>query len=103
MKCSQDFFLGVHVKCLPCSPFQVCVLGLHLAKELCEVDDDGDYWLQITRKVPVLPTIFTALEISLRVKQNLHFTEASLHLLLTLARTQQVRDAEKRKHISIHV
>ncbi|XP_064027293.1 nucleoporin NUP188 isoform X4 [Pogoniulus pusillus] len=67
----------------------VCVLGLHLAKELCEVDEDGDYWLQVTRKVPVLPTIFTALEISLRVKQNLHFTEASLHLLLTLARTQQ--------------
>ncbi|RMB93436.1 hypothetical protein DUI87_30132 [Hirundo rustica rustica] len=67
----------------------VCVLGLHLAKELCEVDEDGDYWLQITRKVPVLPTIFAALEISLRVKQNLHFTEASLHLLLTLARTQQ--------------
>lgn len=74
---------------------QVCVLGLHLAKELCEVDEDGDYWLQVTRKVPVLPTIFAALEISLRVKQNLHFTEASLHLLLTLARTQQVRDAEK--------
>uniref|UniRef100_A0A8C3IG71 Nucleoporin NUP188 n=1 Tax=Chrysemys picta bellii TaxID=8478 RepID=A0A8C3IG71_CHRPI len=67
----------------------VCVLGLHLAKELCEVDEDGDYWLQVTRKVPILPTIFTALEISLRVKQNLHFTEASLHLLLTLARTQQ--------------
>uniref|UniRef100_A0A674HJ17 Nucleoporin NUP188 n=1 Tax=Taeniopygia guttata TaxID=59729 RepID=A0A674HJ17_TAEGU len=67
----------------------VCVLGLHLAKELCEVDEYGDYWLQITRKVPVLPTIFAALEISLRVKQNLHFTEASLHLLLTLARTQQ--------------
>ncbi|XP_025060754.1 nucleoporin NUP188 homolog isoform X9 [Alligator sinensis] len=67
----------------------VCVLGLHLAKELCEIDEDGDYWLQVTRKVPVLPTTFTALEISLRVKQNLHFTEASLHLLFTLARTQQ--------------
>ncbi len=54
----------------------VCVLGLHLAKELCEVDDDGDYWLQITRKVLCfLPSY--ALEISLRVKQNLHFTEAS--------------------------
>lgn len=76
------------------SSLQVCVLGLHLAKELCEVDEDGDYWLQVTRKVPVLPTIFTALEISLRVKQNLHFTEASLHLLLTLARTQQVRATE---------
>lgn len=74
---------------------QVCVLGLHLAKELCEVDEDGDYWLQVTRKVPMLPTIFTALEISLRVKQNLHFTEASLHLLLTLARTQQVRERHK--------
>uniref|UniRef100_A0A670KCY9 Nucleoporin NUP188 n=1 Tax=Podarcis muralis TaxID=64176 RepID=A0A670KCY9_PODMU len=67
----------------------VCVLGLHLAKELCEVDEDGDYWLQVTRKIPLLPTLFTTLEISLRVKQNLHFTEASLHLLLTLARTQQ--------------
>ncbi|KAJ7399119.1 nucleoporin NUP188 [Pitangus sulphuratus] len=76
----------------------VCVLGLHLAKELCEVDDDGDYWLQITRKVPVLPTIFAALEISLRVKQNLHFTEASLHLLLTLARTQQT-SASSRKSL----
>ncbi|XP_044309035.1 nucleoporin NUP188 isoform X1 [Varanus komodoensis] len=67
----------------------VCVLGLHLAKELCEADEEGDYWLQVTRKVPILPTLFTTLEISLRVKQNLHFTEASLHLLLTLARTQQ--------------
>uniref|UniRef100_A0A7M4E623 Nucleoporin NUP188 n=1 Tax=Crocodylus porosus TaxID=8502 RepID=A0A7M4E623_CROPO len=67
----------------------ICVLGLYLAKELCEIDEDGDYWLQVTRKVPVLPTTFTALEISLRVKQNLHFTEASLHLLFTLARTQQ--------------
>ncbi|KAJ6654583.1 hypothetical protein lerEdw1_006736 [Lerista edwardsae] len=67
----------------------VCVLGLHLAKELCEVDEEGDYWLQVTRKIPVLPTLFTTLEISLRGKQNLHFTEASLHLLLTLARTQQ--------------
>lgn len=74
---------------------QVCVLGLHLAKELCEVDEDGDYWLQVTRKIPVLSTIFATLEISLRVKQNLHFTEASFHLLLTLARTQQVREAEK--------
>ncbi|XP_066466804.1 nucleoporin NUP188 isoform X1 [Tiliqua scincoides] len=67
----------------------VCVLGLHLAKELCEADEEGDHWLQVTRKIPVLPTLFTTLEISLRGKQNLHFTEASLHLLLTLARTQQ--------------
>ncbi|XP_072841248.2 nucleoporin NUP188 [Pogona vitticeps] len=67
----------------------MCVLGLHLAKELCEVDEDGDHWLQVTRRIPVLPTLFTTLEISLRGKQNLHFTEASLHLLLTLARTQQ--------------
>ncbi|XP_061460511.1 nucleoporin NUP188 isoform X2 [Rhineura floridana] len=67
----------------------VCVLGLHLAKELCEVDEGGDYWLQVTRKIPILPTLFTTLEISLRLKGNLHFTEASLHLLLTLARTQQ--------------
>ncbi|KAJ1077964.1 hypothetical protein K5549_011291 [Capra hircus] len=67
----------------------VCVLGLHLAKELCEVDEDGDSWLQVTRRLPILPTLFTTLEVSLRVKQNLHFTEAALHLLLTLARTQQ--------------
>lgn len=67
----------------------VCVLGLHLAKELCDVDEDGDSWLQVTRRLPILPTLFTALEVSLRLKQNLHFTEASLHLLLTLARTQQ--------------
>lgn len=69
---------------------QVCVLGLHLAKELCEVDEDGDSWLQVTRRLPILPTLFTTLEVSLRMKQNLHFTEAALHLLLTLARTQQV-------------
>ncbi|XP_020821424.1 nucleoporin NUP188 isoform X2 [Phascolarctos cinereus] len=67
----------------------VCVLGLHLAKELCEVDEDGDSWLQVTRRIPILPTLFTTLEVSLRMKQNLHFTEASLHLLFTLARTQQ--------------
>lgn len=68
----------------------MCVLGLHLAKELCEVDEDGDSWLQVTRRLPILPTLFTTLEVSLRLKQNLHFTEAALHLLLTLARTQQV-------------
>jgi nuclear pore complex protein Nup188 len=67
----------------------VCVLGLHLAKELCEVDEDGDSWLQVTRRLPILPTLLTTLEVSLRMKQNLHFTEAALHLLLTLARTQQ--------------
>uniref|UniRef100_A0A8C4LH48 Nucleoporin NUP188 n=1 Tax=Equus asinus asinus TaxID=83772 RepID=A0A8C4LH48_EQUAS len=63
----------------------VCVLGLHLAKELCEVDEDGDSWLQVTRRLPILPTLLTTLEVSLRLKQNLHFTEAALHLLLTLA------------------
>lgn len=68
----------------------MCVLGLHLTKELCEVDEDGDSWLQVTRRLPILPTLFTTLEVSLRMKQNLHFTEAALHLLLTLARTQQV-------------
>ncbi|XP_039330884.1 nucleoporin NUP188 [Saimiri boliviensis] len=67
----------------------VCVLGLHLAKELCEVDEDGDSWLQVTRRLPILPTLLTTLEVSLRMKQNLHFTEAAFHLLLTLARTQQ--------------
>ncbi|KAH0615429.1 hypothetical protein JD844_004640 [Phrynosoma platyrhinos] len=78
-----------HFPTLHLTDIEVCVLGLHLAKELCEVDEDGDCWLQVTRKIPMLPTLFTALEISLRLKQNLHFTEASLHLLLTLARTQQ--------------
>ncbi|XP_021047631.1 nucleoporin NUP188 homolog [Mus pahari] len=67
----------------------VCVLGLHLAKELCEVDEDGDSWLQVTRRLPILPTLLSTLEVSLRMKQNLHFTEAALHLLLTLAHTQQ--------------
>lgn len=71
------------------------MLGLHLAKELCEVDEEGDHWLQVTRKIQMLPTLFTTLEISLRGKQNLHFTEASLHLLLTLARTQQVGGGTK--------
>lgn len=100
-KCFWDFSWYSPVPTYLSLTLQVCVLGLHLAKELCEVDEDGDYWLQITRKVPVLPTIFAALEISLRIKQNLHFTEASLHLLLTLARTQQVRDAEKWDHIAV--
>lgn len=54
------------------------------------MDEDGDSWLQVTRRLPILPTLLTTLEVSLRMKQNLHFTEASLHLLLTLARTQQV-------------
>ncbi|KAL7980853.1 hypothetical protein Chor_002007 [Crotalus horridus] len=67
----------------------VCVLGLHLAKELCEVDEEGDCWLQVTRTLSLLPTLCSTLEVSLRLKQNLHFTEASLHLLLTLAKTQQ--------------
>ncbi|XP_070614706.1 nucleoporin NUP188 [Erythrolamprus reginae] len=67
----------------------VCVLGLHLAKELCEVDEEGEGWLQVTRSLPLLPTLYTTLEVSLRLKQNLHFTDASLHLLLTLAKTQQ--------------
>ncbi|XP_062815966.1 nucleoporin NUP188 isoform X1 [Anolis carolinensis] len=67
----------------------VCVLGLHLAKELCAADEEGEAWLQASRRVPLLPTLFTTLELSLRLKQNLHFTEAALHLLLTLARTQQ--------------
>ena len=54
------------------------------------MDEDGDSWLQVTRRLPILPTLFTTLEVSQRVKQNLYFTEAALHLLLTLARTQQV-------------
>lgn len=54
------------------------------------MDEDGDSWLQVTRRLPILPTLLTTLEVSLRMKQNLHFTEAAFHLLLTLARTQQV-------------
>lgn len=69
---------------------KVCVLALHLAKELCQADEDGDQWLQVTRKLPMLPMLFSALEVSLRVKQNLHFCEAALHLLFTLAKTHQV-------------
>ncbi|KAJ8260513.1 hypothetical protein COCON_G00162360 [Conger conger] len=67
----------------------VCVLALHLAKELCRVDEDGEHWPLVLRKLPVLPSLLSALELSLRVKQNLYFTEATLHLLLTLARTPQ--------------
>ncbi|XP_035246168.1 nucleoporin NUP188 homolog [Anguilla anguilla] len=67
----------------------VCVLALHLAKELCRVDEDGEHWPLVLRKLPVLPSVLSALELSLRLKQNLYFTEAALHLLLTLARTAQ--------------
>lgn len=67
----------------------VCVLALHLAKELCEMDEGGDQLVSITRTVPFLPAMLSALELSLRVKQNLHFAEASLHLLLSLAKTEQ--------------
>ncbi|XP_075180884.1 nucleoporin NUP188 [Anomaloglossus baeobatrachus] len=67
----------------------VCVLALHLAKELCQADEDGEQWQQVIRQLPVLPMLFSALEISLRGKQNLHFCEASFHLLFTLAKTHQ--------------
>nr|XP_023663672.1 nucleoporin NUP188 homolog [Paramormyrops kingsleyae] len=67
----------------------VCVLALHLAKELCRLDEDGEHWLVVLRKLPMLPSMLSALELSLRLKQNLYFTEAALHLLLTLARTPQ--------------
>uniref|UniRef100_A0A8C1ZIT3 Nucleoporin NUP188 n=1 Tax=Cyprinus carpio TaxID=7962 RepID=A0A8C1ZIT3_CYPCA len=69
----------------------VCVLALHLSKELCRADEDGEQWLQVVRKLPVLPSVLSALELSLRSKQNLYFTEAALHLLLTLTRTPQHR------------
>lgn len=69
---------------------QVCVLALHLAKELCRADEDGEHWVLVMRKIPALHSILSALELSLRSKQNLYFTEAALHLLLTLARTPQV-------------
>ncbi|XP_054614138.1 nucleoporin NUP188 isoform X3 [Dunckerocampus dactyliophorus] len=67
----------------------VCVLALHLAKELCRTDEDGEHWVAVMRKVPVLPSVLSGMELSLRSKQNLYFTEAALHLLLTLARTPQ--------------
>uniref|UniRef100_A0A3Q3IR34 Nucleoporin NUP188 n=1 Tax=Monopterus albus TaxID=43700 RepID=A0A3Q3IR34_MONAL len=67
----------------------VCVLALHLAKELCRTDEDGEHWVSVIRKVPVLPSVLSAVELSLRCKHNLYFTEAALHLLLTLARTPQ--------------
>lgn len=69
---------------------QVCVLALHLAKELCRTDEDGEHWVSVMRKVPLLPSVLSAVELSLRMKRNLYFTEAALHLLLTLARTPQV-------------
>uniref|UniRef100_A0A8C5R3P6 Nucleoporin NUP188 n=1 Tax=Leptobrachium leishanense TaxID=445787 RepID=A0A8C5R3P6_9ANUR len=55
----------------------------------CCPDEDGDQWLHVIRKLPVLPMLFSALDVSLRVKQNLHFCEATLHLLFTLAKTHQ--------------
>ncbi|XP_039470852.1 nucleoporin NUP188 [Oreochromis aureus] len=67
----------------------VCVLALHLAKELCRTDEDGEHWVSVMRKVPLLPSVLSAVELSLRKKRNLYFTEAALHLLLTLARTPQ--------------
>uniref|UniRef100_A0A8D3CMI6 Nucleoporin NUP188 n=1 Tax=Scophthalmus maximus TaxID=52904 RepID=A0A8D3CMI6_SCOMX len=67
----------------------VCVLALHLAKELCRTDEDGEHWVSVMRKVPVLPSVLSAVELSMRSKHNLYFTEAALHLLLTLARTPQ--------------
>ncbi|KAG7499100.1 nucleoporin NUP188-like [Solea senegalensis] len=67
----------------------VCVLALHLAKELCRTDEDGEHWVSVMRKIPVLPSVLSAVELSLRSKHNLYFTEAALHLLLTLARTPQ--------------
>lgn len=69
---------------------QVCVLALHLAKELCRTDEDGEHWVSVMKKVPVLPSVLSAVELSLRSRRNLYFTEAALHLLLTLARTPQV-------------
>lgn len=69
----------------------MCVLALHLAKELCRTDEDGEHWYSVMRKVPVLPSVLSAVELSLRSKHNLYFTEAALHLLLTLARTPQVK------------
>lgn len=35
----------------------------------------GTRGCRVTRRLPILPTLFTTLEVSLRVKQNLHFTE----------------------------
>ncbi|XP_034048001.1 nucleoporin NUP188 homolog isoform X2 [Thalassophryne amazonica] len=67
----------------------VCVLALHLAKELCRTDEDGEHWVSVMRKIPVLPSVLSAVELSLRSKTNLYFTEAALHLLLTLAHTPQ--------------
>lgn len=66
------------------------MLALHLAKELCRTDEDGEHWVSVMRRVPVLPSVLSTVELSLRSKQNLYFTEAALHLLLTLARTPQV-------------
>lgn len=72
-------------------------MALHLAKELCRTDEDGEHWVSVMKKVPVLPSVLSAVELSLRSKRNLYFTEAALHLLLTLARTPQV---DSKLHIS---
>ena len=80
---------------------QVCVLALHLAKELCRVDEDGEHWVSVMRQVPVLPSVLSALELSLRLRQNLFFSEASLHLLLTLARTPQASPPLLHAHVPL--
>lgn len=41
------------------------------------------------------------MELSLRSKHNLYFTEAALHLLLTLARTPQVRKNAHRVQVAV--
>ncbi|XP_068191386.1 nucleoporin NUP188 [Antennarius striatus] len=66
----------------------VCVLALHLAKELCRSDED-EHWVSVLGRVPVLPAVLNGVELSLRSRHNLYFTEAALHLLLTLARSPQ--------------
>lgn len=79
----------------------MCVLALHLAKELCRSDEDGEHWVSVMRKVPLLPSVLSAVELSLRAKHNLYFTEAALHLLLTLARTPQVDTNTLILHVSL--
>uniref|UniRef100_A0A8D3BWL0 Nucleoporin NUP188 n=1 Tax=Scophthalmus maximus TaxID=52904 RepID=A0A8D3BWL0_SCOMX len=59
----------------------VCVLALHLAKELCRTDEDGEHWVSVMRKVPVLPSVLSAVELSMRSKHNLYFTEVNANTL----------------------
>ncbi|XP_075909302.1 nucleoporin NUP188 isoform X3 [Petromyzon marinus] len=74
----------------------VCVVALHLAKELYLLEEGtggggggggGSGYLSCVREGALLPAVGAALEWSLQRRCQLHFTEAALHWLLALSTT----------------